>query len=118
MTMAAGFTDAEIRQVLNKWRHDVLAWLGREMLDASEDFREAEEMLAVAHRSPGILDAETIDSLWDRLNAKSVLLRRLERTVQRIEEMDLPHLIVLFQRTTRKKTYKWEGAAWQLPETF
>ena len=67
----------ELQQALNAWRLDIVGWLGREMLDASEDFREAEEMLGVAHRSPGILDAETVDSLWDRLNAKSVLLRRL-----------------------------------------
>lgn len=112
------FTEAELKAALNRWRSELLGWLGREMLQASQDLRAAEEGLAISHRNPGDVADDVVDYLWKKLEAKAVLLHRLDRVVQQIEEMDLPQLIVLFQRTTKLKTYPWEGDAWELPASM
>lgn len=113
-----GFSDEELRSALNRWRLDVLGWLGREMLKTSTSLTAAQDGLAIAHRNPGEVAEDLIEILWSKLNEKAVLIERLDYVVHRIEEMDLPHLLILFQRTKKLKVYPWEGAAWELPSSM
>lgn len=116
---APAFSNDELRTALNNWRHEVLAWLGREMLETSEELRDAEAGLAISCRNPGQIADDVVDILWDKLNAKAIQLRRLDRVIDRIEEMDLPQLIILFQRTNKvPKRYAWEDDAWELPQSI
>jgi hypothetical protein len=110
--------EQELRGALNNWRNDVLAWLGRESIQSSHKLEAARDGLAIAHRNPGEVASDVIDILWESMNEAACKLERLDHIVQRIEEMELPELIVLFQRTTKLETYPWEGSRWQLPSIF
>ena len=106
----------QLETALNNWREALLKYLQRESSIASQEARDAADGLAVAHRNPGQVDEDVIEILWSSLEKHSIVLSRLSRVSDRIQEMDLPELIVLFQRTEKLKTHPWEGEAWQLPE--
>jgi hypothetical protein len=54
--------------------------------------------------------------LWDDLESSSVRQARLDRVITAIEKMEFPALLVLFARTTKLKSWPWEGDKWQLPD--
>jgi hypothetical protein len=111
--------DIELLQnAFNNWRECVLRFLRDEMAEVNEERQAAEDGLAIAHRNPGEVADDVITHLWDQLENHSILLFRLARVSDRIEEMDLPELITLFSRTAKIQTYPWEGDAWQLPSSM
>jgi len=83
------------------------------MLELSEDFRAAQEGLGIAHRNPGEVAQDVVVYLWEKLNTSATELAELERKHQELLEMDLPHLIVVFQRSKKKKTWPWEIEKWE-----
>jgi hypothetical protein len=87
------------------------------MAEVNEELRAAEEGLAIAHRNPGEVADDVISQLWDKLEDRSTCLFRLARISDRIQEMDVPELIVLFSRTEKLNTWPWEGERWTLPES-
>jgi len=95
-----------------------LRFLRDQLSEVNEDIRDAQDGLAIAHRNQGQVAEDVISYLWDKLNDKSDLLFRLARASDRIQEMEFAELITLFSRTTKLKTYPWEGDAWQLPKSL
>jgi hypothetical protein len=118
MKTSASFTEDELRRALNNWRHEVLAWLGRESIEEAQRLEAARDGLAIAHENPGQIAPDVIDYLWEKMNDAALKLERLDHVVDRIGEMQLPELVVLFQRTTKLKTYPLEGDAWLLPTSM
>jgi hypothetical protein len=108
----------QLEEALNNWREHVLRFLRDQMGECSEELRAAEDGLGIAHRNQGEVANDVIGILWDKLEDRSILLFRLARTSDRIEEMDLCELITLFSRTVKIHTYAWEGDAWQLPSSM
>jgi hypothetical protein len=105
----------QLEEALNNWREHVLRFLRDQMAECSEELRDAEDGLRIAHHNQGEVAEDVIEQLWDQLENRPILLFRLARTSDRIEEMDLPELITLFSRTAKIQTYAWERDAWQLP---
>jgi len=108
----------QLESALNNWRECVLRFLRDQLGELNEERQDAEDDLAIAHRNPGEVAEDVIGYLWDKLNDKSDLLFRLARASDRIQEMEFAELITLFSRTTKLKTYPWEGDAWQLPKSL
>jgi hypothetical protein len=105
-----------VELALNEWRRQVLKWLGDELREAGQERIAAADGLAIAHRNPGEVADDVVAVLWDDLETASIRQARLERVITRIEQMDLSKLLVLFSRTTKLKTWPWEGDRWQLPD--
>lgn len=84
------------------------------MIDLTEDFRVAQDGLGIAQRYPGEIAQDVIEYLWEKLNDAAVELNKLERKHQELLEMDLPHLVVAFQRSRKEKTWPWEIGQWDL----
>lgn len=103
-----------LQNALNKWRVRVLAWLADEMCKGADKYRRASEGLEVAYRNPGEVADDVIQILWDQINEASDLLCRLEHVSTSIQEMGLPELIILFQRSNKAKSWPWEGERWNL----
>lgn len=99
---------------LERWRQIRLQAMEEMMLDLAEDFRSAQDGLGIAHRNTGEVAEDVIEYLWEKLNDSAVELNKLERKHQELLEMDLPHLIVTFQRSRKEKTWPWEIEQWDL----
>ncbi len=84
------------------------------MIDLTEDYRAAQDGLGVIFRNPGIIAEDVTAYLWETLNTSATELTELERKHQELLEMDLPHLIVAFQRSRKGKTWPWEIEPWDL----
>jgi hypothetical protein len=108
----------QLESALNNWRECVLRFLRDQMGECSEELRDAEDGLRIAHHNQGEVAQDVIAHLWDQLENRSILLFRLARTSDRIEEMDLPELITLFSRTAKIQTHPWEGDQWRLPSSM
>jgi hypothetical protein len=108
----------QLEAALNNWREHILRWLRDQMSAAAEERQDAEDGLAIAHRNQGHVDDDVIVHLWDKLEEKSSLLFRLARISDGIQEMELPDLVVLFERSEKLNTWAWEGERWQLPESM
>ena len=99
---------------LKRWRQLRLQEIEELMLDLSEDFRDAQDGLGIAHRKPGEVAQDLIEYFWENLNRSATELARLEEEHEKLLRMDLPHLIVAFERSKKIKTYPWELEAWDL----
>jgi hypothetical protein len=110
--------EPQLREALDNWREHVLRFLRDKMSAANEERQAAEDGLGIAYRNQGQVADDVISELWDKLEDRSHYLFRLARMSDRIQEMDLPELIVLFSRTQKLNTWAWEGEAWQLPESI
>jgi hypothetical protein len=99
---------------LERWRVLVLQAIEERMIEAAEDFRAAQEGLGIIHRNPGVVSEDLTEYLWEGLNRTATELEGLERKHSGLFEMDLPHLIVAFQRSKKFKTYPWELEQWDL----
>jgi hypothetical protein len=108
----------QLEEALNNWRECVLRFLRDQMAEVNEELGAAEDGLGIAHRNPSEVADDVIGILWDKLEDLSTLLFRLARTSDRIQEMDLCELVILFSRTAKVQTYPWEGDAWQLPQSI
>lgn len=84
------------------------------MIELTEDYRAAQDGLGIAHRNPGEVAEDIVEYLWERLNTSATELTELERKHQNLLGMDLPHLIVVFQRSKKLKTWPWELEQWDL----
>lgn len=109
---------SQLEAALNNWRERLLAYLQREISRASQDARDAEDGLGIAHRNPGQVAEDVIAILWDRLRDGSTRMSRLGRISDHVAEMELPELVVLFSRTAKVDVRPWEDEAWTLPSTF
>lgn len=109
------YNKKQLEVALNNWREHVLRWLQSEMSDAREELHEGEDGLAIVYRNPDQVDEDVISILWDKLESGSTYLFQLSQISDRIIEMNLAELVVLFDRTTKLKTYAWEGDRWMLP---
>jgi hypothetical protein len=105
----------QLANALNNWRDHFLNYLQGEMSKASEEVRNAEDGLAIANRNPGEVAEDVIETLWERFEKNSILLCRLSRVSDAVQELDLPGLVTLFARTEKIKGYPWEGDGWKLP---
>lgn len=76
------------------------------MLELTDDYRAAQEGLAIAHRNPGEVRPDIIEYLWEELNRSATALERQEKDHQELLEMDLPHLVVAFKNRKEDKP-KW-----------
>ena len=106
--------DRNFKRGLEKWRVGVLRSIEDQMIELNEDFRAAQDGLGIAHRNPGEVAEDIIEVLSEQLNRCATELERLEKEHQDLMEMDLPHLIVTFQRSKKLKTYPWELEQWDL----
>lgn len=84
------------------------------MLQLNEDFRAAQDGLGIIHLNPGVIAEDVTEHLWQELNRAAIRLEELEGKHQKLLEMDLPHLIVAFQRSRKEKTWPWEIERWEL----
>jgi hypothetical protein len=108
----------QLEGALNNWRECVLRFLRDQITEVNEDLQAAEDGLAIAHHHPGEVADDVIAHLWDQLENRSILLCRLARVSDRIEEMDLPALVTLFSLSAKRETHPWEGDAWRLPSSM
>jgi hypothetical protein len=98
--------DEMLKRGLKRWRQLRLHAIEERMLDLNEDYREASEGLALAHRNQGIIAEDVVEYLWDQLDVAATSLTELETRHQELLEMDLPHLVIVFKRE-RKETVGW-----------
>jgi hypothetical protein len=105
----------QLEEALNNWREVVLHWLRDEITKRNERRQAAEDGLAIAHRNPGTVAEDVIQTLWDQYESTSVLVHRLAHTSDAIQAMPLEKLVILFQRTQKVTGYPWEGDSWNLP---
>jgi len=103
-----------LKRGLERWRLLNLLAIEVQMLELTEDFRAAQDGLGIAHRNPGEVAPDNIEYLWEKLNDSATKLGRLEKGHQDLLEMDLPRLLVTFQRSRKKKTWPWEPEQWDL----
>ena len=106
--------ERQLRNGLEKWRLVRLCAIEDEMDELNQDYRAAQDGLGIAHRNPGEIDEDVIQYLWQELNRSVTELERLEKQHQELMEMDLPRLIVTFQRSKKIKTWPWEQEKWDL----
>ena len=106
--------ERQLRNGLEKWRLVRLCAIEDEMDELNQDYRAAQDGLGIAHRNPGEIDEDVIQYLWQELNRSVTELERLEKQHQELMEMDLPRLIVTFQRRNKIKTWPWEQEKWDL----
>jgi len=106
----------QIDVALNNWRDSVLHSLRDELIEAKEERRDAEENLAIAARNLGEVDADLVGWLHSQWESACISSVSIVRVHDRIAELDLAGLIVLFQRTSKVNTYPWEGDQWVLPD--
>ena len=106
--------DKALQKGLQRWKGKRLRAIEKDMLKITQAYRAAQDGLGIAHRNPGEVRPDIIEYLWEELNRSATELERLEREHQKLMEMDLPHLIVTFQRSERKKTWPWEQEKWDL----
>jgi hypothetical protein len=115
--MIGGMNSSDLQCALNTWRDAVLQSLRDDLAEADQERTDAEANLGIAARNPEyVADPELIPWLHDTWENACIRADRLDRVQNRIAEMDLPSLLVLFTRTTKLKTHPWEGDAWQLPD--
>lgn len=95
--------DHVLKRGLERWRKMRLQAIEEPMIELTEEFRAAQDGLAIAHGNPGEVAKDVIAYLWDKLTNSASCLAQLERLHQELLEMDLPRLIVTFQRSKRKK---------------
>ncbi len=99
--------DRILRNGLERWRLLRLQQIEEDMLELTDDFREAQDGLGIVHRNPGEVRPGIIEYLWEELNRSATELERLEKDHQYLLEMDLPRLIVEYKQK-RKEKPRWE----------
>jgi hypothetical protein len=101
--------DFDVPAALEEWRRHVLTWLGEELRQSGQDRMEAADGLSIAHRNSGEIDSDVVDLLWNDLQVACIRQCRLERVIGSIEAMAIPELLMLFLRSTKVKTYRFEA---------
>lgn len=86
-----------LKRGLDQWRLRKLQEIEENMLEITDDFRAAQEGLAIAHRNPGQVRPDITEYLWEELNRSATELEHLEKKHQELLQMDLPHLVVAFK---------------------
>lgn len=87
-----------LKEGIERWREEKLKAIEAKMMGPSEDYREASEGLAIAHRNPGEVAEDVIEYLWEKLNDSAMALDRLEREYERLCSMEMRDLVVLVNR--------------------
>ena len=59
--------DRTLENGLERWRVNRLLQIEEGMRELTDDFREAQEGLAIAHRNPGEVKPDIIEYLWEEL---------------------------------------------------
>ncbi len=112
--MNQSIDERQLRNGLERWRLSKLLAIAEQMNELNEDYRAAQDGLGIAHRNPGEIDEDVTEFLWEKLNSCAIEISELESQHQAFLELDLPHLIVSFQRSKKIKTWPWEVERWEL----
>lgn len=91
---------------LEAWQRMRLEEIEAEMQDLAEDYRAAQDGLAIAHRNPGQVAEDVVTILWDKLERAAKELDSLEREHQRLMDLDLAALVIEF-KGKRKERPRW-----------
>lgn len=86
--------ETRLRRNLERWRQNKLTDIAEQIPDLNQDYRDAQEGLAIAHRNPGYISDDVVEYLWDKLNSSATELTRLEEEHERLRTMDPPRLII------------------------
>ena len=89
---------------LEHWRMLRLRDLEEDLAEYRQDFLAAQDGLAIARENPGEIQEDVINYLWEELGNSAEQLAKLEAEHNEVMEMDVPRLLVTFQR--RKKA-RW-----------
>ena len=60
-------TDRHLENGLERWRVNGLQQIEEDMLEFTDDYRAAQEGLAIVHRNPGEVKPDIIEYLWEEL---------------------------------------------------
>jgi len=88
---------------LERWRQLRLFELEEELAEYRFDFLAEQDGLAVARENPGEIRPDIIEILWENLGNAAEQLARLESEHQEIMKIDVPHLLVAFQRRDKPR---------------
>lgn len=114
MGVSTAKSEGPLMRGLERWRLLNLQAVEAQMLELTEDFRAAQDGLSIAHRNPGEVAQDVVGYLWKKVNDAATGLSQLEKLHQDLLEMDVPRLLVTFQRSRKKKTWPWEPEQWDL----
>jgi len=107
-------SDIHLEQGILLWRQRVLQSIEDRLQDVNEEYRDVQEGMAIAWRNSGEVDEDVVEALWEKLNSCATERCKLETEHQELMDLDLPHLIVSFQRSKKIKTWPWEPEKWEL----
>lgn len=87
-----------LRQGLYRWRDLRLRDIADKLEELRDDLRAAEEGLDIAWCNQGAVAEDVIEHLWEKLNHSTTTLDLLERSHAHLLQMELPELVIYFQR--------------------
>ncbi len=88
---------------LERWRQLRLHELEEDLVEHRQDFLAAQDGLSIARENPGEIRQDIIEILWGNLGNAAEQLAKLEAEHQEIMQIDIPHLLVTFQRREKSK---------------
>ena len=106
--------DQPLLKGLQRWRQHVLQGIEDCLEDINEEYRDVQQRMAFAWQHSGEVDEDVVELLWDELNSSVTEICKLESQHQELMGLDLPQLIVSFQRSKKIKTWPWEPEQWEL----
>jgi len=100
--------DSRLKRALEQWREERLVEIECEIAEQNYLYGRAGFGLKCAHETPGVLDEQFIESLWDEMNSAAVELARLEKESEQLRTMELAALIVKFKQWAARRRQKVE----------
>ena len=97
--------DGRLEKGILLWRQRVLQSIEDRLQDINEEYRDVQDGMAIAWRNSGEVDEDVVEALWDKLNSCATERCKLETEHEELMDLDLPHLIVSFQRSKKIKTW-------------
>ncbi len=88
---------------LKRWQQLQLFELEEDLAEHRSDFLAAQNGLAIVRENPGEVKQDVIEILWANLGESAEQLARLESEHQEVMQMDVPTLLIAFQRKDKPR---------------